>query len=104
MTLLASGSGAVAMAGVALLGVVWSSYPVLTAAYVRDQLDARAFATAFAAMTVIYSLAAMATPAPVGWLADTTGSFAVPFAVLAALAAAATLLLGSIRPGAVTSG
>ena len=91
MGLLSVAHGPVAVGAVGLLGMVWSSYPVLTAAYVRDHVGARDFATAFAAMTVIYSIAAMFTPAAVGWLADASGSFTAPFVAMAALAAAAVL-------------
>ncbi len=99
MTLLSIGHGPLAVGAVGLLGLVWSSYPVLTAAYVRDHVGARDFATAFAAMTVLYSIAAMLTPAAVGWLADATGSFMAPFVAMAGLAGVAVALMASVPTG-----
>jgi cyanate permease len=44
------------------------------------------FAGAFATMLLFFSVAAIAAPTLMGWLADVTGSFTVPYATLATLA------------------
>ncbi|MFN0092043.1 MAG: MFS transporter [Acidimicrobiales bacterium] len=93
-------SGPAAVAAVLLFGAVWSSFPTLTAAYVRDHADARSFAAAFATMTIFYSLAALAAPYTVGWLADHGGGFATPFLLLGALCAAGAGLIASLPAGA----
>lgn len=82
------------------LGGMWSSYPTLTATYVRDHLDAREFAAAFGMMTIFYGIAAMVAPAGVGILADRFDGFVVPYLAIAALAGVGLVILGTV-PGGV---
>lgn len=79
-----------------LVGGLWSSYPTLTATYVRDQLDARLFGSAYGTMTIFYGLAAMAAPVAAGLLADSFGGFTVPYLAVAALAGVGVVVLASV--------
>lgn len=100
------GAGAVAIgppwlvvAAVLALGGLWSSYPTLTATYVRDHLDAREFGSAYGTMTIFYGVTAMAAPTLVGVLADRFDGFAIPYLVVAGLALVGVVLLVTIpRP------
>ena len=95
---LALGGPALVVVAVLAFGSVWSSYPTLTAAYVRDHADDRAFGTAFATMTIFYWVAALAAPFVVGVLAERTDSFALPYLGLAALCVMGAALLATV-PG-----
>ena len=78
-------------------GAQAGSFPSVLAAYVRDHVDDRAFSRAFATMMLFFSVTAIIGPVIIGALADATGSFQVPYLVLAA-AAAATLVSVSLLP------
>ena len=52
------------------------------AAYVRDHAEAREFAAIFATMLMFFSVAAIVAPTAMGWLADQTGSFTVPYLMI----------------------
>lgn len=81
------------------LGGLWSSYPTLTATYVRDHVDAREFGSAYGTMTIFYGLMAMVAPAGVGILADRFDGFTVAYLAVAALAVGGVAILASV-PGA----
>lgn len=82
----AFGGQAAVVVGAVLFGSVAGSFPTQVATYVRDHAEARVFAGAFATMLLFFSVAAIVAPTLVGWLADLTGSFTVPYATLAAIA------------------
>ena len=82
----AFGNREAVVAGAVLFGSVAGSFPTQVATYVRDHAEARVFAGAFATMLLFFSVAALVAPTLMGWLADVTGSFTVPYATLAALA------------------
>lgn len=82
----AFGGQAAVVVGAVLFGSVAGSFPTQVATYVRDHAEARLFAGAFATMLLFFSVAAIVAPTLVGWLADLTGSFTVPYATLAAIA------------------
>ena len=71
---------------VVVFGGMWAGYPALTATYVRDHLDDRAFGSAFGTMTIFYGLAAVAPPVLAGIVADARGSFELPYLGFAGLA------------------
>ena len=103
---LAVGSAAVALgtpwlvgAAVLALGGLWSSYPTLTATYVRDHLDAREFGSAFGTMTIFYGGSAVAAPAAVGILADRFDTFTVPYLAVAGLSAVGVAILVTVPGG-----
>jgi MFS family permease len=103
---LSVGSGAVALgppwlvvAAVLALGGLWSSYPTLTATYVRDHLDAREFGSAYGTMTIFYGVTAMVAPTLVGVLADHFDGFTIPYLAVSGLALVGMVLLATIpRP------
>lgn len=106
MVALMAGSAAVAIGGrwlvplsVLAIGGMWSSYPTLTATYVRDYLDARQFGAAYGTMTIFYGVAAVFAPVGVGALADALGGFRVPYLVVAGTALAGAAILASIPAG-----
>jgi MFS family permease len=74
------------VAGAVLFGSIAGSFPTQVATYVRDHAEARVFAGAFATMLLFFSVAAIVAPTLMGWLADETGSFTVPYATIAAIA------------------
>lgn len=80
------------------LGGLWSSYPSLTATYVRDHLDAREFGSAYGTMTIFYGVTAMIAPAGVGILADRFDGFAIAYLSVAALAVIGVAILATV-PG-----
>ena len=82
----AFGGQAAVVVGAVLFGSVAGSFPTQVATYVRDHAEARVFAGAFATMLLFFSVAAIVAPTLVGWLADLSGSFTVPYATLAAIA------------------
>ena len=94
----ALGRGHVAVAGTFLFGAVWSSYPTLTATYVRDHTEARAFSGAFSTMTIFYGAAALCAPFSTGWAADRTGHFRTPFAGLSLICLVGAVLMAGL-PG-----
>ncbi len=103
MAALMAGSAAVAIGGrwlvplsVLAIGGMWSSYPTLTATYVRDYLDAREFGAAYGLMTIFYGVAAVIAPVGAGILADARGSFALPYLVVSAIALIGTIILATI--------
>lgn len=82
----ALGSGVLLYGTVVCFGGLWASYPTLTATYIRDHLDDRQFGQAYGTMTIFYGLAAVLPPAVSGSIADQTGSFTVPYLLIAGLA------------------
>ena len=78
------------------LGGLWSSYPSLTATYVRDHLDARQFGSAYGTMTIFYGATAMVAPTGVGVLADRFDGFTVAYLAVAALAVAGVAILATV--------
>jgi MFS family permease len=79
-----------------LFGLAMSGAPAVLAAHLADWLDARRFAAAFGAVTLVFGLAQLVGPQLGGWIADRTGSFSPAFLLAAAAAfgaacAAATL-------------
>ncbi|MDH4146224.1 MAG: MFS transporter, partial [Acidimicrobiia bacterium] len=104
---IALGSGLLVAGAALLLGGMWSSYPTLTATYVRDHLDAREFGSAFGAMTVFYGLFAIFPPLFAGVIADRLGGFRVPYVAIGALCLACGAVLWSLpaetRPGLATA-
>lgn len=89
----ALGSQWAVIAGAVLFGSVAGSFPTQVATYVRDHVEARVFAGAFATMLLFFSVAAIAAPTLMGWLADVTGSFTVPYLCLAGLATTIVLIV-----------
>lgn len=112
---------ALVMAAVALAGVIFPlfanelvitvivivyggalfSYPALTAAYVREHVADRLFTSAFATLTLYYSVVTAISPIVSGALV--TGSpeggdtnYTAPYFTIAAMAAGAALLMGSV--------
>ncbi len=83
---IALGSGSLVIAAVILFGGMWSSYPTLTATYVRDHLDDRTFGSAYGTMTMFYGIVAIVPPSLFGILADATGSFRIPYLIVAVAA------------------
>jgi NNP family nitrate/nitrite transporter-like MFS transporter len=100
---IAVGPSWLVVTAVLLLGGLWSSYPTLTATYVRDHLDAREFGSAYGTMTIFYGITAMAAPAGVGILADRFDGFTIPYLAVAFLALVGVMILWSI-PGARPTG
>jgi len=86
-------AGAEPWAAVAMFvyGATSFAYPVLTATFVRDQVDQREFTGVFGAMTIFYGPASIAGPAVSGTLADRTGDHAATYLVLAGVAALAAV-------------
>lgn len=83
---IAIGTTWLVVVAVLALGGMWSSYPSLTATYVRDHLDARAFGSAYGTMTIFYGMMAMVAPAVVGILADRFDGFTIAYFAVSALA------------------
>ncbi len=82
-----------------LFGLMMSGLPSVIAAHLADTLTPREFAGAFGRCTLAFGLAQLCGPPLGGWLAESTGSFTVPF-VLAALVAAGGAVL-SVSVGSV---
>jgi predicted MFS family arabinose efflux permease len=79
-----------------LFGLAMSGAPAVLAAHLADSLDARRFAAAFGAVTLVFGLAQLVGPQLGGWIADRAGSFTPAFlvaagAALGAACASATL-------------
>ncbi len=86
-------TGAVLAILAVTVGGMWASYPTLTATYMRDHLEDRAFGSAYGTMTIFYGAAAVPAPILVGALADWRGSFTIPYLFVAALAVAGVIAL-----------
>ncbi len=87
---------------VVTVGGMWASYPTLTATYMRDHLEDRAFGSAYGTMTIFYGAAAIPAPILVGALADWRGSFTISYLFIAALAIAGILALRRLPQDAPT--
>ncbi len=98
--LVAMGGRIPLMVSVMIFGAMAGSFPALIATYVRDQVDNRAFSQVLATMTLLFSLLSAATPSSVGWLADTTGGFALPYLGLAAMAFVSMVLVAFVDTAA----
>ncbi len=93
---IAIGTTWLVVVAVLALGGMWSSYPSLTATYVRDHLDARAFGSAYGTMTIFYGMMAMVAPAAVGILADRFDGFAFAYLAVALLAVVGVAVLVTV--------
>ncbi|MDG2112684.1 MAG: MFS transporter [Actinomycetota bacterium] len=103
---IAFGSGSLVVVSVIAFGGMWSSYPTLTATYVRDHLDDRQFSSAYGTMTIFYGLVAIVPPTTSGAIADATGSFTVPYVIVATAAVLGGLILLRVprdQPSTATS-
>lgn len=69
-----------------LFGAGSFSVPILTAAAVRDQLDDRAFGTAFGTMTILYGIGSFSAALLAGVIADWRDSFDLVYVLLALMA------------------
>ncbi len=69
-----------------LFGLAMSGAPAVLAAHLADWLDARRFAAAFGAVTLVFGLAQLVGPQLGGWIAESTGSFSTAFLLAAAAA------------------
>lgn len=78
---------------VLLFGGLWASYPTLTATYVRDHLDDRVFGQAYGMMTIFYGTAAIIPPYLAGSIADKSGSFTIPYLLVALVAVVGVAIL-----------
>jgi len=72
------------------------TYPVLTGAYLRDQVDGRAFTAAFGSITIFYGMGAVIGPQVGGLVRDVAGTFdpifiTLSFAAFGAAGLCATL-------------
>lgn len=99
---IAIGTTWLVVVAVLALGGMWSSYPSLTATYVRDHLDARAFGSAYGTMTIFYGMMAMVAPAAVGILADRFDGFTIAYLAVAALALVGVAVLLTVPRSAST--
>lgn len=89
---IALGSKAMVVIGVMLFGGMWSSYPTLTATYVRDHVDDRTFGSVYGTMTIFYGVAAILPPIVTGLIADALGSFTVPYLIVAGFSGLAAMI------------
>ncbi|MCP5028794.1 MAG: YbfB/YjiJ family MFS transporter [Actinomycetia bacterium] len=89
---IALGSKPIVIAGVMLFGGMWSSYPTLTATYVRDHVDDRAFGSVYGTMTIFYGCASILPPLITGLIADALDSFTIPYLLVAGFSGAAALI------------
>jgi predicted MFS family arabinose efflux permease len=81
-----------------LFGLMMSGLPAVIAAHLADTLTPREFAGAFGRCTLAFGLAQLCGPPLGGWLAESTGSFTVPFVLAAVVAAGgAVLSVGVVR-------
>ena len=79
-------------------GLTMSGLAAVIAAHLSDTLSPREFAGAFGRCTLAFGVAQVFGPPLGGWLAETTGSFVVPFLVAAAVAlTGAALSLAVVR-------
>jgi MFS family permease len=85
----------VVFAAIALFGMASFSFPVLAAAYVRDHTEARAFAGAFGAMTIIYSAGGLTGPYLFGRVSESAG-FTEAYLMVAGVALLGLALIARI--------
>ncbi len=88
--------GPVLIVVIVLFGGLWASYPTLTATYVRDHLDQRAFSAAFGVMTIAYGIVAVIPPLAVGLVADRFGTFSGVYMTLAVTATLGAVLVSGL--------
>lgn len=84
-----------------VFGTAMSGLPAVIAAHLSDWLTPREFAGAFGRCTLAFGVTQLAGPPLGGWLAETTGSFTLPFLIAGAVAlsgSAASLLVVRARP------
>ncbi|MDP9435614.1 MAG: MFS transporter [Actinomycetota bacterium] len=96
------GAEPLAAVSAVVFGLTMSGLPAVIAAALSDVLTPREFAGAFGRCTLAFGLAQLCGPPLGGVLAESTGSFTVPF-VLAALAAAGGAGLSLLVPRGVTT-
>lgn len=75
--------GAVAVATVAVYGLLMTGVGAVLAAYLGDALPPRDVGTAFGAATLAFGAGQFLAPPVGGWLADTTGSFTATYVAAA---------------------
>lgn len=79
-------------------GLAMSGLPAVIAAHLSDHLSPREFGGAFGRLTLFFGAAQLAGPPLGGWLAESTGSFTLPF-VMAGVAAGVGALCCVTVPG-----
>ncbi len=84
-------------------GLTMSGLAAVIAAHLSDTLTPREFAGAFGRCTLAFGVAQVFGPPLGGWLAETTGSFVVPFLLAAAVAVAGAALSLAVVRAAGTS-
>ena len=82
-------------ASIALFGMASFSFPVLAAAFVRDHTEARAFAGAFGAMTIIYSAGGLTGPYLFGRVSESAG-FTAAYLMVVGVALVGVALIARI--------
>lgn len=83
--------------GAVLYGSAAGATPALVATYVRDHVEDRTFSRVLATMTLLFSIMAAVTPAVIGGVADATGSFTVPYLLMAAMTAVSVVAVLALR-------
>ncbi len=99
----AFGPKAAVVVGAVLFGSVAGSFPTQVAAYIRDHAEDREFAGIFATILLFFSVAAITAPTLMGWIADLSGSFSLPYACLAGLSGLIILIVLTLPTTAGTS-
>lgn len=90
------GSLPLAVLSAVVFGLTMSGLPAVIAAHLSDWLTPREFAGAFGRCTLAFGVAQLCGPPLGGVLAETTGSFALPFAVAGVVAAVGAVLSLSV--------
>lgn len=94
---IALGPKPVVAVGAVLYGSAAGATPALVATYVRDHVEDRTFSRVLATMTLLFSVMAAVTPAVIGVVADATGSFTVPYLLMAAMTAVSVVAVVALR-------
>ena len=84
----------------ASFGAASSTFPVLTAAYLSDHLQDRAFSNALGALTLIYGTALAAGPVISGAIGDSRFGFDVVFGAVAVFAVIGAVVVAQLPNGA----
>jgi MFS family permease len=90
------GSEPIASVSAIGFGLMMSGLPAVIAAHLADVLTPREFAGAFGRCTLAFGVAQLCGPPLGGLLAESTGSFTVPFVLAAAVAALGAALSVSV--------
>ncbi len=94
---IALGPKPIVAVGAVLYGSAAGATPALVATYVRDHVEDRTFSRVLATMTLLFSIMAAVTPAIIGAVADATGSFTVPYLLMAAMTAVSVAAVVALR-------